>query len=366
MKKNLKSLGAALVLLYFGFAFNYSFVSGLESYVWLMVPPINNKNYNFTEGWFSGFTQSDGCFTISFEKRKTGLFIRPKPIFVLTQDISELELFKKLQQHLAIGYITKNKINVSLYVTSLSQIEKVLFPIFDKHPLKYGKLKSYLVFKQIVNKMLNKEHLKLKGLLEIIDAGYFMNKETSTRTAESKENLIEYLKDKHGLLPTIPSMSEKEEKKPFFNQEGLTLDFVTGLIDGDGSFNVSFQYKPYRRVRVNFTVVQETSSKEVLNELKTFFGCGNVYDLPSSASYQVENVDLILNNIVPKLNGVIFNTQKSEHYETIVKVSNIIKTKGYKSDDALKEIIELAYDTNKLGKRRRLDKQEFIEKIIKS
>jgi hypothetical protein len=119
-------------------------------------------------------------------------------------------------------------------------------------------------------------------------------------------------------------------------------------------------------VRVNFTVVQETANKEVLNDLKAYFGCGKVYDLPSAASrYQVENVDLILDKVVPILKEVTFNTQKGSHYETIVKVSEIIKIKGFKSDDSIKEIIELAYDTNKLGKRRRFTKEEFIENMMK-
>ncbi|KAF8541706.1 hypothetical protein BDD12DRAFT_681316, partial [Trichophaea hybrida] len=93
--------------------------------------------------------------------------------------------------------------------------------------------------------------------------------------------------------------------------------------------------------------------KELLTELKTFFGCGNVYDLPSAASrtrYQVENVDLILNNIATRLNGVTYNIQKYLHYEVFIKGCNIIKTNGYKSDTYFKEIIELAYDSNLSGK----------------
>jgi hypothetical protein len=42
----------------------------------------NNKEFNFTEGWLSGFTQSDGCFTVVFDKRSSGLMLRPKPIFM--------------------------------------------------------------------------------------------------------------------------------------------------------------------------------------------------------------------------------------------------------------------------------------------
>lgn len=329
---------------------------------------MKKREFKFTEGWLSGFTQSDGSFTVVFDKRSTGLKIRPKPIFTISQHISELELFKKIQQHFGIGFVTQNKSNqsVSFFVTSLKDIEKVLLPIFDRHPLSHGKLKAYLVFKEVVQRMLNKEHLKLEGLLEIIEISYFINKATSLRTSESKEKLISFLKDQHGLLPNFFFKSETNEEIVPFSPNLLSLDFVVGLIDGDGSFNVSFQHKPYRRVRASFTVVQETSCRELLNELKTFFGCGNVYDLPSAASrYQVENVDLILNNILPKLNGVTFNTQKYLHYEIFIKVCNIIKTSGYKSDTSFKEIVELAYDSNLSGKRRRLTKQEFIDAMNK-
>ena len=296
-------------------------------------------------------------------------------------------MFKKLHHYLGVGYLTTNKGRsaVSLSVTSLRDISQVLFPIFEGHPLKYGKLNAYLVFKHIVNMMLKKEHLKLEGLLTIIEAGSTINIETSRRMVDSKQKLIEFLRDKHGLLPSItwpsglvdisapyspskqvsrPLAEQTDTEKPNFKQEGLTLDFVAGLIDGDGSFNVSFQHEPTRRVRVNFTVVQETACKELLNELKTYFGCGNVYDLPSAAGrFQVENVDLMLNRIAPILNKVTFNTQKDEHYKTIIQVSEIIKSKGYKSDVDFINIIELAYDSNKLGKRRRFTKEEFIARL---
>lgn len=269
----------------------------------------------------------------SIRKKKTGVFIKPKPIFVLVQDISEEKLIRSLHKYLGAGYVTINKINVSLYVTSLSELENILFPILDKHPLRYGKLTAYSCFKKIVKKMLKKEHLKLEGLLEIISASFQLNVDTARRTEESKKKLLKFLECKHGKLnmpiyKTVPSISNKE----------LTLDFITGLIDGDGSFNVSFQVKPYRRVRVNFTVVQETSCKELLNKLKSYFDCGNVYSLPSAASrFQVENVDKILNNVKPNLDKVTFNTSRLLYYKIAVKVCDIIQKKGINLTKHLKK-----------------------------
>ena len=340
------------------------------------------RDFRLTDGWISGFSQSDGCFTITFEKYKTGLYIRPRPIFILGQDYSEVELFKGILKYLGVGYLRKNKTNVLLEVKSLSAFKDVLFPIFDKHPLKYGKLKAYLIFKNIVEEMINKNHLNLEGLLRIIYASHQLNVETTRRTEESKNDLLSFLESKHGKLPAplwspcnnklqgwqatekleinslIPSSSVQENKLP------LTPEFIAGLVDGDGSFNVAFQIKPYRRVRVNFTVVQESSCKELLHELKSYFSCGSVYDLPSAASrYQVENVDLILNNIKPIFDKMELNTYKAEHYNVAIKVCEIIRARGYKTDEALKEIVELAYNSNLSGKRRRISKEEFLSKI---
>jgi hypothetical protein len=104
-----------------------------------------------------------------------------------------------------------------------------------------------------------------------------------------------------------------------------------------------------------------------LYELIDYFSCGKVYDLPSAASrFQVENVDLMLSNIIPVLNKTKFNTYKSVYYDIAKKVSEIIKTKGYKTDHAFKEIIELAYDSNKTGKRRHISKEELIKKFFTS
>ena len=299
---------------------------------------------------------------MTFEKRDTGLGIRPKPIFVLTQDISEEKMFKSLHAYLECGYITKNKTCVSLYITSLAALSKVLFPILDKYPLKYGKLSAYLIFKNIVEQMLNKNHLNLEGLIDIINQTFKLNAETARRTDASKDNLIKFLQSKHGKLPE--PISKTMQLRLEDTQESLALDFVAGLIDGDGSFNITFQIKPHRRVRVNFTVIQETSCKNLLNELKSYFSCGNVYDLPSASSrFQVEKVDLILSNIRPILDRVKLNTYKANMYTILIKVCELIKTNGYKTDDAFREIVELAYDSNKKGKRRRITKEEFIKKI---
>jgi hypothetical protein len=238
-------------------------------------------------------------------------------------------------------------------------------PLFDKHPLRGSKLTGYNIFKTVVLMIKEKKHLTLEGLIQIINLSYFMNIETSLRTEKTKENLIENLRLKYGELPavkdTIVTLATEIDSS---KSEPLTLEFVRGLIDGDGSFNVSFA-TTRRRISVNFTVVCELSSISVLNQLVDFFGCGIVYKLQSKAArYQVQSVEEMLTKVYPKLKGISFNTIKQNHFEKTIKVAELIQIKGYKTDEGLKAILDLAWDMNKEGKGRKLSKFDYLSKFI--
>lgn len=164
-------------------------------------------------------------------------------------------------------------------------------PLFDKYPLRGSKLVGYNIFKTVALMIKEKKHLTLEGLIQILNLSYFMNKETSLRTDESKEILVKKLIDKYGELPTVLDMYYVVTNNISNKKEPLTLEFVRGLIDGDGSFNVSF-VTTRRRINVNFTVVCELSSISVLNELVDFCESGTVYKLAvKAARYQVQSVE---------------------------------------------------------------------------
>lgn len=49
---------------------------------------------------------------------------------------------------------------------------------------------------------MEKKHLELKGLLDIIYTSFLLNPDTKRRTDESKANLLDFLESKHGKLPS--------------------------------------------------------------------------------------------------------------------------------------------------------------------
>lgn len=121
--------------------------------------------------------------------------------------------------------------------------------------------------------------------------------------------------------------------------------------------------------------VCELSSISVLYDLVNYFGCGTVYRLQSNAArYQVQSVEEMLDKIYPKLKDIKFNTIKQNHFalgptrprggQKTIKVAEFIKSHGYKTDEGLKTIVDMAWDMNKEGKGRKINKSEYLLKFI--
>ncbi len=88
----------------------------------------------------------------------------------------------------------------------------------------------------------------------------------------------------------------------------LNPNYVVGLVDGEGTFHVRINTHKRRRAKIElkFAVKLRHQDKAVLEELKTFFGCGNVYvqrDRRSNHSlcfrYEVQRKADIVEKIIP-------------------------------------------------------------------
>ncbi|KAG2219182.1 hypothetical protein INT45_008357 [Circinella minor] len=302
--------------------------------------------------YISGFTQADGNFHIALEKAtKSTLGLRVKPKFSLSQHISAKPFFEYLKTHLDVGYVYTSRSDVNFSVNSLPQIKNKILPLFDEYPLRDGKLNSYLRFKQVVKMMDNKQHLTKEGLAKIIHISYSMNPIGSLRTEENKLKLLKSIGyDQEIYLEnlSIPNLSP------------INPDFVSGLTDGDGSFFISFRSNG--RVTPSYTVIQDNSCRNVLEELVRYFNCGKVYDLKSnSCRFQVENLDDIINKVIPHFNNYLLLTEKKTHFEIFSKACELMQSNSHKTQEGFLELINLAYDMNKDGKGRKLSKDEFIE-----
>ena len=87
----------------------------------------------------------------------------------------------------------------------------------------------------------------------------------------------------------------------------MEKEYVLGLVDGEGSFNVRVNRQRRRaRVELRFSLKLRHQDKEMLDELQRFFGCGKVYiqnDRRANHSlcyrFEVQNKKEIIEKIIP-------------------------------------------------------------------
>ncbi len=128
--------------------------------------------------WFiTGFVDGEGSFMIRVRKNsKYRLGFTVEAVFSVTLHKKDIMILQEIQTYFGIGYVRKDvNNNVKFRVESVRDIVNKIIPHFDKYPLITQKLADYLLFKDVVNMMINKEHLTKKGLNKIVSIKAVIN-----------------------------------------------------------------------------------------------------------------------------------------------------------------------------------------------
>jgi hypothetical protein len=115
----------------------------------------------------------------------------------------------------------------------------------------------------------------------------------------------------------------------------LDAKYVVGLVDGEGSFTVRLNKARTRRSRVElrFSLKLRHQDKEILDQLRLFFGCGNVYiqrDKRKNHSlcyrYEVQNKKEIIEKIIPffEMNPPVIPSRKRD-FELFQQIASLSK-----------------------------------------
>jgi hypothetical protein len=142
----------------------------------------------------SGFTEGEGCFCISFNRRakmKTNIEVRPS--FSISQNKRNLELLKLINQHFKCGAIrfSKSDQNYKFEVRSIKELVKTIIPFFDKYPLLGIKRNDFLNFKEVCMMIYQNQHLNPDNLKKIIQLSYQIN--YSGKRKYKKEELLKHM-----------------------------------------------------------------------------------------------------------------------------------------------------------------------------
>ena len=129
--------------------------------------------------WVTGFSDGEACFSVDISKVKDhNLGWKITPSFSIGLHYKDLALLEKLQSFFnGAGKIyILNDSKVGFYrIKSVKDLVQYVIPHFEKYPLLTQKRADFLLFKQVINLIVRKEHLTTKGLLDIVSIKASLN-----------------------------------------------------------------------------------------------------------------------------------------------------------------------------------------------
>src|SRR3989338_10290241 len=145
--------------------------------------------------YISGFTDGEGCFSVSFSKRdKILVGWETKPSFSVNQNEGRAKTLFLLQEEFKCGFMRRDFSDKTLKyeVRSLEDLIKHVIPHFEKYPMLSTKQTDFESFKKICFLMQKGLHKEKKGLKKIIDLAFKMN--PSGKRKYTKQEIVQALR----------------------------------------------------------------------------------------------------------------------------------------------------------------------------
>jgi len=134
--------------------------------------------------------------------------------------------------------------------------------------------------------------------------------------------------------------------------------YITGFVDGEGCFSVSFTKRSKLNtgieVRPSFSVSQKKFSLDLLKKIHEYFTCGAIRYSKSDGvyKYEVRSLSDITLYIIPHFQKYPLLTAKSKDFDLFVQICQMMTANLHRNHEYLAKIIDLAYQMNCSGKRK--------------
>jgi hypothetical protein len=155
------------------------------------------------------------------------------------------------------------------------------------------------------------------------------------------------------------SMDDSDNVRGAENQQERlwTEGWIVGFVDGEGCFSCPiFQNTPMKmrwQVQPQFVVVQSASSRDVLEDLARFFGCGKVYvnrrydnHREDLSRYCVSKFADLRDVIVPFFQYNPLRTSKQHNFEKFAQVISLMDQGRHLTVSGVIQIAEIAETMN--------------------
>jgi hypothetical protein len=134
--------------------------------------------------------------------------------------------------------------------------------------------------------------------------------------------------------------------------------YVTGYVDGEGCFSVSFNRRSALRtgweVRPSFSVSQNGDRAEVLHLMMDYFQCGSIRPDRSDRTlkYEVRNIRNLMERVIPHFRSYPLLSSKRLDFERFAAVCEQVAQGGHLTAVGFREIVGIATAMNPGGRRK--------------
>lgn len=139
----------------------------------------------------------------------------------------------------------------------------------------------------------------------------------------------------------------------------MDLDsYISGFVDGEGCFCVSFQPSDRHRfgweVRPSFSVSQNAERAELLYVLREKWRCGSIRPDRSDKTlkFEVRRIEDLVAMVLPHFRSYPLMSSKQDDFERFERICEAIRAGKHLDQNGLVEIVRVAMEMNPSGKRR--------------
>ena len=297
----------------------------------------NNKNtFYLNPDYLTGFVDGGeaGGFSLSIYKQGKNLTgWQVKPIFSISLHNKDIKLLEAIQRTFKTGKIYKHGVDSMQYRVSSLKYLQIITEHFDSYPLITQKRADYLLFKQAINIIKNKEHLSKKGLLKLVGIKATLNWGLSDKFKES--------------FPAVKAVERPSVIYNTLNVKINNLNWLRGFIDAEGSFQVITQNN--KKVSLRFSLTQHVKDEALLKDIVTYLNCGRYYKTPTrdEGQFLITVFSDINHKLIPFLNEYPLLGTKKEDYLDFVQIAKLIKSKAHLTNEGLETIKLIQSNMNK-------------------
>jgi Proton-conducting membrane transporter/NADH-Ubiquinone oxidoreductase (complex I), chain 5 N-terminus/LAGLIDADG endonuclease len=308
-----------------------------------------NKNKKRETGnninpWFiTGYSDGDSSFSIriiSSSSSKLGFYA--SIVYSLGAEANPenkklLDLIKNYFDQK--GSISKCK-NMYYYEVSSVKDLKIIRNHFEKYELQSTKRIHFQLWCQVMDMIINKEHLTKEGLLRILSIKSVFPKGLTNKMKKMYPNINLY-------------------NKPVFKSNMNTLNpyWIAGFVQADGSFGLNYIKGEKRPLGYTclpqFRLSQDERDLILLKRIIKTLKCGGLVKPGIDRTVYGVNVAKtkdLLNIIIPFFNEYSLYGAKLLDYKDFWKGMDIIKNKGHLNKEGLTNLKILAYQMNTFRK----------------